>query len=122
MSKATPETVNLLSKMGIVKVVGSGSGTVTAPSATSSNSPQSNTVTIPNVYGTSDIIVACTATVTFGGLATQRTQAPWVSNDGRKAFDCTWDENNIYIRATSSTVGSSESATTFNYTYNIIMM
>ena len=116
-----PNSVDIFSQIPMLKVVDSGSGTVTAPAATSSNSPQSATVQIPNVYGTTDIIVVCTATFTYGSLATQRTVAPWVSSDGRKAFDCTWNDDFIYIRATSYTGGANEPATTFTYTYNVLM-
>lgn len=111
--------VNLASDLSMPKVVGGGSGTITAPAT---SSVASNTEIIPNIFKTSNLIVALTATFKYGSLSTQRTQAPWISNDGRKSLDVTWNDDNIYIRATSSTAGAPEVATTFNYTYNIIML
>lgn len=117
-----PDVINLFSPIGMPKVVQTGSGTIVAPAATSTNSPQSNDVVIPHNLGTKDIIVSLTATFTYGSLSTSRVLAPWISNDGRKSLDVVWDTNNITIRASSSTAGSAESATTFNFNYNIIML
>lgn len=114
----TPDKYILFSGGSISKVVASGSGSLTAPASTSGNSPQSNTTTIPNTFGTTDIIVAATA----NSSVSRRVSVPWIANDGRVSFDVGWDASNIYFRATTSTSGSDQAAVAFTYTYNIIML
>lgn len=115
------DKVALASSKASLKVISSAGGSITAPAATSVNSPQSNIVTIPHNQGNTDVLFSVIADATNVYGSTRYVTAPWSTPDGRISIDAYIDVDNLYIKATSSTAGSPQAATSFTYYYNIII-
>ena len=113
--------VALASSIAALKVVASGVGTITAPAATLSNSPQSNLIVIPHNQIDSNVIpsVIINTSALYG--YNSYTQIPFSTPDGRTAIDTYVDNTNVYIKATNSTAGSPQSSMSFPYTISIII-
>lgn len=106
----------LLSDRVALKLVDAGSGSVVAPSTASI---AQNTVVIPHGLGTVDKVFWTVSA--FNTIFTQYVNAPFTTPDGRIALDAFIDSTNLYIRATSQTAGAPQDASTFNFTYTILI-
>lgn len=85
-------------------------GTITAPATPTS---ASNEIPIPHGLGNDELIPELVAT--WSGFPGKTVIAPYATGDGRVALDVSWDETYVYITASSSTAGSPQLATTFDY-------
>lgn len=115
------ERIALASSKASLKVIETSSGSITAPAATSSNSPQSNIITVPHGQGNTDVLFSVIANASNVYGSTRYVTAPWSTPDGRISIDAYIDADNLYIKATSSTAGSDQPATNFTYYYTILI-
>lgn len=104
--------VALTSKLSALKLIDTPiTGTITAPATASF---ASNEVAIPHGLGNDELLPSLTAK--WSGFPGKIISAPYATGDGRVALEVSWDDTNVYITATSSTAGSPQPATTFDYT------
>lgn len=115
------DQVALASFLPALKVVKTGSGTITAPAATSSNSPQSNVATIPHDQNSNNVFFAVIINGSAVYGSTRYINTPWSTPDGRVSVTPYVDGQNLYIKATSSTAGADQPATSFPYIYTILI-
>jgi hypothetical protein len=117
------DAVALATERASLKVVNSAPipGTITAPAATSSNSPQSSIVQVSHGQNSSDVIINLIADGINVYGSTRYITAPWATPDGRISLDVYVDSDNVYIKAISSTAGTAQPATTFNYHFDILI-
>ena len=115
------EKIGLDSQNAALKAIGRGSGSITAPLATSANSPQANTVTIPHNQNSSNVFPAVIINASSVYGSTRYITLPWSTPDGRTSAGAHVDATNIYITATSFTAGADQPALSFTYTYSILV-
>lgn len=111
--------VALYSENAALKLVERGTGTIIAPATSTS---ASNTNIIFHGLDTTDIMWSVAANSFFVSASNTYVTIPWSSSDGRISIDAYIDKNNLYIKATSSTAGSPQPATSFDYSYTIILI
>lgn len=94
----------------------SGSGTINLPGGTN----QTATATIPHGYGDSNLIWQVIVKET-DGTAFNNFVTPYFTNDSRVKGVATLDATNLYISITTESAGSPWPATSWNYTYRILV-
>ena len=98
------------------KLLLSGSGTINLPSGTN----QSAIATIPHGYGDSNLIWQVVVKET-DGTAFNNFVTPYYSNDTRLEGISYVDSTNLYVQITTQSSGSAWPATSWNYTYRILV-
>ena len=92
-----------------LKIIDVKTGSIIAP-ATSGTA--SNEVVIPHGLGNDELIVYLTAK---WSSTNRYVTSPWTTPDGKYGIKVSFDTTNVYITAYSSTAGTPNPATTFDY-------
>lgn len=112
-----PDEIAFDSRVVALKVIASGTGSITAPYT---ESMDSNTVTIPHGQNSTDVIPSVIASAPLYESVTYFS-LPYASADGRIALDVRIDSTNMYLIATSQTGGLPQDAVDFTYFYTILI-